>query len=290
MISKQEKIAGYAFVTPNLILWILFLLIPVVITIGLSFTNYDGFFKYDFVGLRNYRRFFSDTTFLRVFINTILYVTVSTVLVFLSSLGAGIFITNLIGKKKLFFRAVFYIPVVMSMIIVGITWRWILGELGILTYWLSVVGIDIHWLVETTPARVLLLIGKVWVSTGYFMVFYCIALENMPQDILEAAEIDGATRWQKFIRITFPLLRPTNFLVILLTVLNSFKEYPLILALTGGGPGRDTLMIVQYIYGEGFLQNHYGFASAVSVLFLFFLILVTMGYYYINKGGKGYDK
>jgi alpha-1,4-digalacturonate transport system permease protein len=190
-------------------------------------------------------------------------------------------------KFKGVFRAIFYWPTMISFIIVGVTWKWLLGEnFGIVNYILSLMGHEpVKWLTSGLGATFSVIIATLWSRLGFYMVIFIAALQSIPISYKEAAEIDGATKVQMFKNITFPLLKPTSLLVLILSMIDAFKSYPLILALTEGGPGKSTTYLVQYIYEYGFTRYEIGYASAMSLILFIILSTLTIFQFKSTDGG-----
>ncbi len=289
---KREKLISsfipYTFILPNLTIFILFFVIPVIFGFGYAFTDYDGLVTMNFIGLDNFRKVFSDAEFWTVMMNTVIYLVLMMPLLFFSSLFCAVVLTRRFVIFKGILRSIYYWPVLVSGIVVGLIWKWLLGNnFGIVNYTLDAVGLEtIGWLTSSTASKVSIVIATLWTRIGFFMVIFMGALENIPTSYYEAASIDGATNRQIFWRITFPLLKPTSFLVMILSMIESFQAYPLILALTGGGPGNSTTLIIQYIFEEGFQRGNVGYASAVSMIVFVCLAALTVIQFKVNKGGK----
>lgn len=274
--DRQYKKWAIFFTTPNIILFILFFAIPAFLGLLYSFTNYNGFSRMDFVGLKNYNDLFHDTIFMKVALKTILYVLLVVPLIYISSLSTAILFTSKTLKIKAIVRVFIYIPTLFSTVLVGLTWRWIFGEkFGLFNYIISSLGFDpISWATNPTAALITTLIATVWASTGFYMLIFIGGIENIEQSLYEAATIDGANDRQQFWYITLPQLRPITFLVVILSSIEAFKVFALVVTLTGGGPGNSTLFIIQYIYRMGFSRMKVGYASAASMLL--FAVLITL--------------
>lgn len=190
-------------------------------------------------------------------------------------------------RGKGLFRAVFYWPVMISFIIVGLTWKWIFGSsFGVVNYLLELAGLQpVAWLSDPVNAKISVIIATLWSRIGFYMVIFIAGLQSIPQDYYEAAKIDGSSRLRTFFSITLPLLKPTSLLVVILSVIESFKQYPLMMALTGGGPGKATTNIVQYIYQTGFVKMQLGMASAMSVLLFLIIAVFTVIQFRLSRGG-----
>ncbi|MDF2723298.1 MAG: sugar transporter permease, partial [Paenibacillus sp.] len=190
-------------------------------------------------------------------------------------------------KAKGLFRSIFYWPTMISYIIVGLTWKWIFGDFGIMNYALSVFGAGpIEFMSNPLFANLSVIIATVWSRLGFFMVIFMAGLQAIPTDFYEAARLDGASKLRVFRSITLPLLKPTTVLVIMLSMIDAFKAYPLLFALTGGGPGKETTYIVQYIYETGFAKQELGMASAMSVVLFVLICLFTAVQNKLSKGGE----
>lgn len=279
--------APYLFVLPNLLIFLIFIIIPALMGLVYSFTNYDGISKFNFIGLENYTRLFTSQEFWQVFINTVEYAVFVVPLVFVLSL----FIASLLIKEikgRGFFRAIFYWPTMISFIIVGLSWKWIFGDsFGIITYLLEAAHLPvIKWLSDPFFAKASIVMATVWSRLGFFMVIFIAGLQSIPASYYEAAQIDGATKRQIFWNITLPLLKPTSLLVFLLLVVESVKSYPLVFSLTGGGPAKETTLIVQYIYENGFTKSDVGYASAMSVILFIVIGVFSLIQYKWAKGGS----
>lgn len=286
MKNIKSKLIPYFFILPNLIIFMVFVIIPAFNGIYYSFTDYNGLDAPEFIGLDNYKRILNDPQFIEVFVNTITYSLFVLVFVFIFALLFALLLQGPL-KAKGFFRAVFYWPTMISFVIVGLIWRFGLGdELGIVNYLLELGGQEkIKFLTHGTLAFATVIIATVWCRAGFYMVMFISGLQSIPESYYEACKIDGANKIQTFIKITFPLLKPTNILVLVLLLIDAFKSYPLILSLTGGGPGMETTFLVQHIFTYGFEKQQLGYASAMSVImFAILCILVGVQFKY-SKGG-----
>lgn len=272
---KKEWMKGYFFILPNFIGFLLFTGLPILMGLIISFTNYDGFQTFDFVGLKNYAKLFTDEYFKVSLVNNILYTAVTvpcTILIALLlavALNAGIKGTGL-------FRTMFFFPNISSMVAVGIVWSMIFhptrGPLNLFLYNLGIQNPP-QWLVSSSTALISVMIVAIWKQSGYYMVMILAGLQSIPAQLYEAAKIDGASGLKRFFHITLPMLSPTMFMVTILSLISSFQVFDLISIMTEGGPGRATNVLVYRIYQEGFKYLNFGYASAMAY-FLFLIILV----------------
>lgn len=275
-INRQKRIAPYLFLLPNLSIFIVFIVAPALYGVYYSFTDYDGLNKAKFIGLENYIEIFGDMKFWLIFKQTGIYAAIVVPGIFLFALGVALLLIQKI-KFKPVFRAAIYWPTMISFVVVGVTWKWIFGDsFGVLNYLIELMGREgIPWLTDPFFARMTVVIATLWCRVGFYMVIFMAGLQNIPLQYYEAARIDGATKVLAFRYITLPLLKPTSVMVIMLCIIDSFKAYPLIVSLTGGGPGKTTTYLVQYIYRYGFEKSKLGYASAMSVLLFAVIAIIT---------------
>ena len=285
--KRSRKIAPYLFVLPNLLIFLFFVVIPAFYGLFYSFTDFDGLSDINFVGLDNYIKIMQNTEFWRTLGRTAFYAALVVPLIFAFALGIAMIIIREIRAKGLF-RAVFYWPTMISFIIVGVIWKWIFGDnFGFLNYTLTLAAMEpVKWLTNDFYANVAAVVATVWSRIGFFMIIFIGGLQSIPISYYEAAVIDGATKMQMFRRITLPLLKPTSVMVLILAIIDAFKAYPLIFSLTGGGPGKSTTYLVQYIYQYGFERNEIGYASAMSVILFLIVGLLTLFQFRSSKGGR----
>ncbi|MBP1153763.1 MULTISPECIES: sugar ABC transporter permease [unclassified Paenibacillus] len=283
--KKKFQLTPYLFVLPNFLIFSIFIIVPTIMGFIYSFNEYDGLNPMEFIGIENYMNVFTNEMFWSALGKTALYAAIVVPLIYCLSLAVAMLLIQEIRLKG-FFRAIFYWPTMISFIIVGLTWKWIFGDLGILNYILSLFGADtIPFLSSPFYANLSVIIATVWSRLGFFMVIFMAGLQAIPGDYYEAAHLDGASKLRSFWSITLPLLKPTSFLVIMISLIDAFKSYPLMFALTGGGPGRETTFIVQYIYEVGFMRQELGVASAMSVVLFVIISLFTILQFRLAKGG-----
>lgn len=285
--NLKRGAAPYFFILPNFVIFLIFVVIPAVYGLIYSFTNYDGLSEMKFIGLKNYIKIVKDREFWEILGKTGIYAAIVVPGIFVISLVIAMLLSQEIKAKGLF-RAIFYWPTMISFVIVGLTWKWILGEnFGILNYIIVLVGNEpVKWLTSDFYANFSVVVATIWSRIGFFMVIFIGGLQSIPVSYYEAASIDGATKWQTFKAVTLPLLRPTSLMVLILAMIDAFKAYPLIVSLTGGGPGKATTYLVQYIYQYGFERYEIGYASAMSVILFVILSIFTVIQFRLSKGGE----
>ncbi|GAB2717637.1 sugar ABC transporter permease [Paenibacillus thermoaerophilus] len=287
---KKEKwkrlLAPYLFILPNLVIFLTFIVIPAIVGFVYSFHKYDGLNEMEFLGFDNYIEVLRNEEFWSALGRTGMYAAVVVPGIYVLALGIAILLIREVKLKGLF-RASIYWPTMISYIIVGLTWKWIFGDtFGILNYLLDKMGFEpIPWLTDPFWANLSVVIATLWSRVGFFMVIFIAGLQSIPTDMYEAANLDGASKWRTFWNITLPLLKPTSVLVLMVSIIDAFKAYPLMYALTGGGPGKETTYIVQYIYEIGFTKQELGLASAMSVILFAIIGIFSALQFRLSKGG-----
>jgi len=288
----------YIFVLPNLLIFGVFILFPMLLNFVYAFTGGTDFFpnRRPWVGTANFTRLFecqnflvpnscSEDLFWRAVFNTAGYVVAQvTVMVAMSLITA--LILNRSIKGQAFFRSVFFYPVMLSPIVVALIWKWILQENGLLNAIILSLGFDkMPFLVDANWARFWVVIISVWALMGFYTLILLAGLQSIPADLYEAAKIDGANAWQSFSKITLPLLMPTMLVVLVLSLIRAVQVFDIVFAFTGGGPGTATLYMVQYIYNNGFASptKQYGLSASSSLVMAGALIVLTMIQLYVRR-------
>ena len=270
---RQEQRIAYTFISVPVVLLILFVGIPIVMALVLSFTDYDVINAPNFIGLQNYRKLFQDEFFWTAFWNTLYYTLVYVPLGLFTALGTAMFL-NCNRKVSSLFRTFFYIPVLSSTVATATLWYWILNpQYGLLNQALALFGIQgPAWLYDSKYAMLSVIIMSVWAGFGANMMIFLAGLKGIPAGLYEAAKIEGANRWQLFAHITWPSLSGTTFLVTTMLIIGAFQVFDQAFVLTKGGPGNATITLVYYIYNNGFKNLKMGYASSISFI-VFFMIL-----------------
>lgn len=280
MKSKKKmvkEIVDYIkFVFPMLILYILFFILPLLQTIGYSFTDYNGINpKRKFTGLTNYIDLFQD----KWFYNSMAFTAKSVVLMIFLANILGFLLALALNRKirsRNILRAIVFCPFVFNNVTVGFIWQFLLGrfmtDLYPLTGWKI---FNIGWLSESGLVLYSVVFVKLWQSIGYFMVIYLAGLQLLPQDPLEAAVLDGCTGFKMIRYITIPLMKPTAFVCVFLAITESLNMFPLIMSLTNGGPGHASENISLYIYNEAFKSHRMGYASALAVILTMIMTIIA---------------
>jgi len=276
--ARRRALVGWTFILPNFIGFALFTLIPVVVTLALSFMEWNSYSSPRWVGLKNFQRMIDNDTFWTALENTTFYAVGHIPLTLAASLGFAVLLNRKLRGVR-FFRTALFFPYITSLVAVAVVWNMLFSpETGPINQLLQSLGVD-HppgWTTSTTWAMPAVIITSVWHDMGYYMVIYLAGLQTIPVDLYEAAEIDGANAWQKFWRITVPALRPTTFFVLIMLTISSFKVFDLIQVMTEGGPGRSTLVLSQVIFREGITEGRFGYSSAVAMVLFVIVLVVTV--------------
>ena len=281
----------YFFVLPNLLIFGIFILFPMLLNFVYAFTGGSEFFpeRRPWVGTANFERLLAckdylnpnsctEDLFWRAINNTLWYVIFQVGLMVLFSLITALVLNRKI-KARGFFRSVFFYPVLLSPIVVALIWKWILQENGLFNGILVSMGYaKIPFLVNARWAQFWTIMISIWAFMGFYTLILLAGLQSIPADLYEAASIDGANNWQSFSRITMPLLMPIMVVVLVLSLIRAVQVFDIVFAFTGGGPGTATLYLVQYIYSYGFSSpnKQFGLAAAASLLMASVLIVLTV--------------
>lgn len=277
----------YAFLLPNILIFGIFVILPAIFGVYYSLTEWNGIADPVFVGLENFRQILNDPGFWSMLTRTLIYVAVVVPFIVVAALGLAWLLTRKI-KFTSFFRTIFYIPVMISFIVAGLMWNWILQkDTGLINYLLSLVSIQpVDWLLDPILANISVIIVTVWARVGFFMVIFIAGLQNISPTLYEAADIDGANGREKFFKITLPMLKPITLLVIILSFIEFFKTFALVVSLTGGGPIDATKYYVQYTYDVGFNLGEFGVGSALSVILFVIMAIITLIQWRVSNGGR----
>lgn len=284
--TLKENLLGFSFLSPALILLLTFLIIPVGMVFYYAFTDYylltpDA---RQFVGLENFKRLIGDPIFIKSILNTVKFV----VWIIPLQLGAALGMALLINKQRkgnIFFKVAFFAPVVMSLVVISILWLYLLNpNEGLINALLNKVGISsLPFLTSPKQAMYTIVFVSAWQGAGYQMLLLLGGMQNIPQDVYEAASIDGFSKFQQFWYITLPLLKPTAIFVLLTTLISAFKLLVQPMVMTQGGPMNSTMTIVYYIYQTGFTDRLVGYSSSIALTFTVLIGLITLGQRKIMK-------
>ena len=289
VLRRRRTILAWGFALPFAVVFCVFMLIPLLSSMAMSFTDITSKdlrtpFNVNFVGLDQYITLFHDHRFLHALGVTGIFVLVGLPITMAIALAFAVALNK--GSKHLnaFFRAVFYAPVVASVVAVSVVWRYILQKDGLLNSLLAVFGIaGPDWLHDTRYALPALMVMTIWRNMGTLMIIFLAGLQGISAELYEAASLDGASAWQKFRYITLPALRPTFNYVVIFGLIGSFQVFDQVFILTSGGPARSTETIVYRIYTEAFGNGKLGYASALSYVLLIMTLIVGLIQLYTNN-------
>lgn len=277
-LGFRNTLTAYSFILPNFIGFFIFTLIPVVISLVLSFMEWDTASPIKFVGLKNFARLLHDDTFKISIFNTIYYTVATVPLTLVCALILALLLNKGLKGLKVF-RAMFFFPYITSLVAVAVVWNMLFHPtMGPINEFLKSLGIHNPpgWTASTTWALPAVIITSVWRSMGYYMILFLAGIQGIPGELYEAATMDGANPIQRFKNITLPMLTPTTFFVTIMLTINSFKVFDLILVMTNGGPGRSTNVLVYQIYNEAFLNLKFGYSSAIAMVLFALVLIITL--------------
>lgn len=279
-IANNSKIAAWIFILPAILGTLIFIVIPVICSFGLSFTKWDLLNPIQFVGLENYRVIFQEELFYKILVNTIVFALSTSILgVIIPLILADILNRKIRGSE--FYKTAYFLPFITPMIVIGIVWQWIFDpNIGFLN---TILNLNINWLYDTNFAMPALIIVSVWKLIGYNMIIFLSGLSGISQSLFEAAKIDGANSFQVFKNVTIPMLSPTIFFVIIITAISSFQVFDLVYLMTQGGPLDSTNVLVYAIYKNAFEYFNAGKASAIAYVLFFIILILTLIQWNLRK-------
>ncbi len=275
--SRGQRWAPYLFIAPNLAIFLAFSIWPALNGFNISLYDSSNGRTFKWVGLDNYREIVSDADFAAVVGHTLVFVICFVVLVTAASIALAV-VLDAQRRGRALFRAAYFLPVLLSPIVVGLIWKWALDrQVGLVNTLLDLLGLGRPgWLVESSLAMACTILVGIWIHLGFYSIILLAGLQGIDPTLYEAARLDGATAWQAFRYMTLPLLRPTTLVVVILATINGFQAFDFIYTLTGGGPVGGTTLIVQFIYQHAFQSPiRYGLASAAGVMLFVVVFAIT---------------
>ncbi len=279
-IKNSESLTVWSFIIPSLLGCLIFILIPIISSLALSFCDWNLLSKPHFIGLDNYTGLLSSKQFWMVFYNTIIYALSTTIIGTAIPLVLAYIINNKIRSSE-FFKTTYFLPFVTPMIVIAMVWEWIFDpNMGLLNFMLKS---NISWLYSTKTALLAIIIVSAWKLIGYNMVIFLSGFSTINTQVLESAKIDGAGKLQTFFKIIIPLLSPTIFFVLIITTISSFQVFDLIYLMTQGGPENSTNVLVYWLYKNAFEFFNIGKASAIAYILFIFISLLTITQWIIRK-------
>lgn len=278
--DRKRTLIGYAFILPNIIGVTLFTLIPMIYSLVISFTDWDytkGFGNFNWIGLKNYIDMWTDEWFTTSLINTI----VLAVIVVPVTVALALVLSVIIDKycfAKLPIRLAMFMPYISNVVAVAIVWVMMYSPWGPFTQLVQALGVKNppQWLGDPNWALPAIMVVQIWSGLGYAIMIYTSSLQGLPQDVYEAADIDGANGIQKFFYLTVHFLSPTTFFLVITTFITTFQVFATVQIMTGGGPGSASNVLVYYIYTSAFTFYKMGYASAMSWILFILLFIITI--------------
>ncbi len=288
--NVKNMAMAYLFLLPNLVGFLIFTLIPIVCSMGLSFMEWDSANPMVFVGFENFKRLWTDDTFKISLWNTVYYSAFTVPLTMGAALGLAI-ILNQKMKGINIFRTIFFFPHVASLVAIAVVWNLLfhptLGPVNNILRFLGIANPP-GWTSSVDWAMPVIIIVSIWKSMGYYMILYLSGLQAIPRELYEAAKVDGANSFQRFKSITLPMLTPTTFFVSIMLTIACFKVFDLVSVMTNGGPGRVTNVLVFNIYNTAFINYEFGYASAISMILFIIVLAITIVQFRAEKKWVSY--
>jgi len=287
-LPGESRFKGWIYLAPGLIIYLVFVFYPLLETIRTSFYQWDGFStNRSFVGLSNYLRLFQDQQFFQAIQNNIIFIVFYSIIPII----IGLFLASLLGRKPIpgltFFRTVLFLPQILSMVVVGVTWRWIFNPtFGLLNMTLKTIGLDSlakAWLGDFGWALPAVGLIGTWVQYGFCMILFLAGMQRIPGEYFEAAQLDGASEFKQLLFITLPSLRPELSVALMTTIIAALRVFDLIYVTTRGGPGDSTLVTGFLVYRAAFQQNKIGYAAALATIMTVMIFGISMIIQHLQK-------
>lgn len=284
---RREMTQGALYILPSLILLLSFSVIPILMSLYYSFTDYNVLQAPQWAGLKNYIRMLKDPYVRASLKNTFIFTVITVPLQTIISLGLAAIVAELFHNRfGNFVKSSLFVPVIASAILVGTLWFTLLSPRGVINMLLNVFRLpSVNWLGGKTTSMLSICLVSIWKNVGYFLVIYFAGIMDIPRSLYEAAEVDGASALQRFCSITLPGLSNVTYLVVTLGTIWSFQVFDLVYTMTGGGPGTSTVTLVLTIYNAAFKERSMGYASAVAMLMFAFVLLISLVQKLFLKGG-----
>ncbi len=270
----RDPVTGLLFVLPALVLFLIFRIFPSLGAAGMSLTNWNIGGEWHFIGADNYARLLDDVNFWLSLRVTLVYVAIYVPLTLIVALGTALLLNTVVFMRGLF-RGMLFLPYVTSFVLAGVIWRWIYEFDGLVNGLLAKADLGpVAFLEQSSLVLPALAVVSVWKGFGYSMLILLAGLKSIPSSYLEAARVDGASAWQRFRRVTLPLLKPTIFFVVVIETISAFQTFDTVYVMTGGGPARATYTLIYGIYDLGFRSFDFGYAATWGMV-LFAIVLVV---------------
>lgn len=277
----KSNFSAYAFMLPAAVIYLSVIVVPIFYSLYISLFKWNGVAEMEFVGLGNYLQLFTnDPVFLTALKNNLIWIVLTICITMTVALGFAV----LLNKKfrgRTAFRAIFYFPCVIAPIVVAIIWRWIYNPtIGFVNEFFELLGINFKqaWISDPNVSLYAVFVASLWQGIGQPMILFLAGLQSVPEEVLEAATIDGAGSVKKFFLVTVPLMKETFVMVIATLIIAAMKVYDVVQGLTGGGPNNSTQMLATYMYSQTFQYNNVGMGTAVACVMVFMMLIVIVPY------------
>lgn len=292
-LERNENRCGFVFVLPQIVGLLLFVLVPLIIAVYLSFCEWNFIDTPRWVGLKNFYAVFDfdGDVFFMTLENTAIFLIGIIPLTMIVALGLALLANQHLPMLS-FYKSALFMPMVTSSVAVAMVWYWLFApDMGLINFVIEQFGIDgPGWLSDPKWSRVAIIIMSAWLKTGYYFIVFLAGLKAIPQSYYEAAEIDGASGWQKFRRITLPQLSPVTFFVLVMLVIDVFNMFSEAYVLTRGGPMYSTYTLIMYIYTQAMSYFNLGKASVASLVLIIFAGSISAVQFYLSKKWVHYDE
>jgi ABC-type sugar transport system permease subunit len=280
MSHKKVNFTAWLFLVPAGVIYLSVVMIPVLYSLVISLFKWNGIAAMEFVGLDNFTTLFRDSIFTKAILNNLIWIMLSFLATLSVSLGLAVMLNRRFAGRT-FFRGFFYFPAVIASIAVAIIWRWIYNpSYGFINQLFEILGVDFQqsWISSPTASLYAVFFASLWQSVGQPMIFFLAGLQTVPEDVLEAATIDGAGNFRRFLVITIPMMKETFVIVIANLIVGAMKVFDVVMGLTAGGPNNATQMMSTYMYAQTFRYNNVGYGTAVAILMVVFMMVVIVPY------------
>jgi ABC-type sugar transport system permease subunit len=280
MEQKKANITSWLFLAPAAVIYLSVVMIPVFYSLVISLFKWNGIARMEFVGLTNFVSLFQDSIFTHAMVNNLIWIILSLFATMSVSLGLAVML-NKQFRGRTFFRGFFYFPAVIASIAVAIIWRWIYNpSFGFINQLFKILGSGFQqsWISSPDASLYAVFFAALWQSVGQPMIFFLAGLQTVPEEVLEAATIDGAGNLHRFLVITVPMMKETFVIVIANLIVGAMKVFDVVMGLTAGGPNNATQMMSTYMYSQTFRYNNVGYGTAIAILMVVFMMVVIVPY------------
>lgn len=289
--SRRQALIGYAFVLPALLIYLFFVIRPFIDSVYFSLTDWDGARSVkNFIGLGNYQKMLSDTLLWQSLYHNLIWVIIGTISPIVIALLLGVLLWGRQVWGRTLFRTVYFVPVVLSDVVVAIVWNWIYHPLfGALNSALKMVGLESlarGWLGDPNTALLALLVTAIWSYYGFCFVVIMAGLQNVNMELIEAATLDGANSWQRFVYVVIPELRHVLTMITAFTLIGGFNVFGIVFVMTKGGPGTATQVIATYTYRKAFQESQMGYGAALSMVMTILSLIAALIFMRLREGNE----